>query len=244
MNIVVGVLTTNKSRWQFREVMSNKNTNLRLDEILLFEGLVNEEQVREALEYKKKYGCKIGSHLLRLGYVDETGLIRALERQSGCRGVNLSGIEIPDATIKLIPAKVAMVRRIVPYEFDAENNVLCVACEDPNDESLFEELSFVADGTTIELYIAPEISIKAAIANYYFEAAEQSTTSTLAIERPMTLASETDAYEDLPDPNHHVTSDEVLQGNEQGGPYIGAVLLVTDDLEADAPLRQAMELLK
>jgi DNA-binding response OmpR family regulator len=222
--------------------MSNKSTNLRLDEILLFEGLVNEEQVREALEYKKQYGCKIGSHLLRLGYVDEAGLLMALERQSGCRGVNLSGIDIPGATIKLIPAKVAMARRIVPFEFDAENNVLSVACEDPNDESLFEELSFVAEGTTIELYIAPEISIKAAIAIYYFEAAEQSTTSTLAMERTVTFASETDADENSPDTNDHVTSDEVQQDNESGGPYIGAVLLVTDDLEADAPLRQAMEL--
>ncbi len=70
--------------------MDSKTPKMRLDEILLSEGLVSEEQIREALLRQKAYGGKFGSQLLYHRYIDETGLVMALAIQFDCEGVVLS----------------------------------------------------------------------------------------------------------------------------------------------------------
>jgi len=147
--------------------MGKDSCKLRLDEILINEGLITEAQIKEALARQKKYGGKFGSHLLHHGYVDEAGLVRALAKQFSCDGVVLSKLDIPEIILKFIPRRLAIARRIIPFDYDLENNVLKIACEDPNDESLISEISFVARGKKVKFYIAAELALDDAIAKFY-----------------------------------------------------------------------------
>ncbi|MDF1544202.1 MAG: DUF4388 domain-containing protein [bacterium] len=139
----------------------------RLDEYLIELGLASESEIKIALNHQKVYGGKFGSHLLHHGFVDEEGLIRALSEQFDCKGVILSKKNIPMAVIEMIPHDFAYSRLVVPYEKDDSTQTLRVACEDPSDEELFNELDFVVKDWTIDLYIAAELSLVNAIEKYY-----------------------------------------------------------------------------
>ncbi len=139
----------------------------RLDEILLSEGLISEEQIKHALERQKSCGGKFGSQLMHHGDIDEAGLVKALAIQFGCDGVVLSKLEIPEIILKFIPRRLAVARKAVPFDYDIENNLLKIACEDPADESLINEICFVTRGKKIKLYIAAEIALNNAVAKYY-----------------------------------------------------------------------------
>ena len=62
--------------------MSKANNTLRIDEILLDQGIASEEEIREALEYQREHGGRIGSHLIRLGFVTEEQLLKLKELQA------------------------------------------------------------------------------------------------------------------------------------------------------------------
>lgn len=141
----------------------------RLDEILLEQGLVTEAQVREALMRQRAHGGKFGSQLLYHRFIDETSLVKALAQQFDCEGVVLSTLNISPDIINQIPKKVALSRKVIPFEYDSTANVLKIACEDPTDQTLLNELGFLARGREIRLYVAPEIVINTAIARHYLE---------------------------------------------------------------------------
>ena len=139
----------------------------RLDEILISEGLVSEEQIKDALMRQKAHGGKFGSQLLYHRYIDEARLVKALSIQMNCEGVILSQVDIHEMILKMIPEKVAVARNIIPFDYDPSHNQLKIACDDPNDVDLRNELQFVARGKDVKLYVAVEVAINTAINKYY-----------------------------------------------------------------------------
>ena len=206
--------------------MSEKITTLRIDEILLFDGLVTEEHIKTALEYQREHGGRIGSHLVRLGYLNEAGLIQALAKQFDCESVVLGDADIPRKIIKLIPSNVAVARRVIPFDYDSKTNILKVACDNPNNEDLINELNFVAAGKKVQLFIAAEMALGAAVAKHYvagIKAPSGSSEAPLSNTGEMTASSLEDSG----------TIDEL--------PPRGSILLVTDERDADRPLAQALD---
>jgi len=147
--------------------MTDNPQHPRLDEILVREGLVSEEQVREALLRQKAHGGKLGSQLLYHRHIDEAGLVKALTLQFDCEGVILSNLNIPEHVVAMIPERVVLAREVIPFDYDPENNILKIACENPSDKSLIDELNFVGAGKQIKLFVAAELALKTAIAKYY-----------------------------------------------------------------------------
>jgi DNA-binding response OmpR family regulator len=147
--------------------MWDKKKDKRLDQILLKNDIITEEQLKEILKYQKEQGGKLGSHLLIQGYIDEENLINALSEQFDCHGVVLSDIKIPNAVYNLIPKNIAAARKIIPFEYDDQTNTVKIACENPTDKSLKNELEFLVKGKNIDLFLAVELSINAAIARHY-----------------------------------------------------------------------------
>jgi len=147
--------------------MKQVTKKLRLDEILLMQGSITQEQIAEALMRQKVSGGKFGSQLLFHRYIDEKTLVDALAAQFNCDSVVLSNLEIEESVIQLIPAKQAIVRRVLPFEYDKKSNTLKIACEDPSDPNLDNELGFAARGKLIKLYVASELALETAINKYY-----------------------------------------------------------------------------
>jgi len=143
------------------------NKKIRLDEILLKENLINEEQIAEALLRQKVHGGRLGSQLLYYRYISESDLVKALGIQHDCEGVTLANRQIPEAALKLVPPKLVNTRRIVPFEYDQQTLTLKIACIDPSDQSLINELNFMVPGKKVKLYVAAELAIEVAINRYY-----------------------------------------------------------------------------
>jgi DNA-binding response OmpR family regulator len=139
----------------------------RLDQILIDEGIISEEAIGEALLRQRAHGGRFGSQLLYHRYLTEAQLVRALSIQLGCPGVVISDKEIPESVVRMVPARVALARKVMPFEHDPRTSVLKIACADPTDSSLVNELAFVTSGVTIELQAAAEIALDTVIAKYY-----------------------------------------------------------------------------
>jgi len=196
----------------------------RLDQILIREGLISEEQVKEALTRQKAHGGRLGSQLLYHRYIDEAGLVRALTIQLGCKGVVLSDIEIPEIVVKMIPAKVAVARKVVPFDYIPDANVLKVACEDPTDTDLKNELDFVSRGKTVQLFVAAELSLDTLIARHYHG-------QEVSLEDRQLL--------EIPDEATDTGEIEILNADSEDSGGAPKVLLVTDE-EYNRPLVQSL----
>ena len=86
----------------------------KLGEILVRENLITSEQLRETLEYQRANGGRLGSNLVRLGYVSDDVVTAVLSRQYGVPSINLDLFQIDADVIKLISEDVALKYSILP----------------------------------------------------------------------------------------------------------------------------------
>ena len=86
----------------------------RLGEILIKESLITSEQLRQALEHQKSSGGRLGTCLMKLGFISEDEITGVLSRQYGVPSINLKFYEVDAAVIKLIPQDTAVRYQIVP----------------------------------------------------------------------------------------------------------------------------------
>ncbi len=207
--------------------MSRNTRKHRLDDILVKKGLISKSQIKEALMRQKAHGGKFGSQLLFHRYIDEAGLVKALATQLSCEGVVLAKLDIPKTVIKFIPKKVAVARKVIPFDYDSKKNLVKIACEDPTDQSLADELNFVVQGKEIKLYVAAELALNTAIAKHYM-GRNVSLDDNLLLEIPDEA---TDTGE-RPVPALDEEQQEISDSR-------GVVLLVTDE-EYSGPLLQSI----
>ncbi len=147
--------------------MEPKTERLRLDEILTRQGKLSETQLKVALIFQKIYGGKLASHILHHGYMNESELVDALSEHFACPGVVLANQDIPKSTLELIPKNVVIARRVIPFAYDVNQNLLSVACENPADKSLIMELTRITGNANIKLFVAVETSLNLAIGRHY-----------------------------------------------------------------------------
>lgn len=116
-------------------------TRRKLGEILQKWGLVNEQQVDEALTVAKANRKRIGEVLVELGHVSETDVAKALANQFNMEYIDL---DQPDAisreNLELLPPDVVKKYLVLPIE--QENGKLKVLVHDPMDLDLLDDLSF------------------------------------------------------------------------------------------------------
>ncbi len=139
-----------------------------LGDILLLEGVITEEQLREAISLQKKEGGKLGEVLIKLGYLNEEQMIIALSRQLSFPYASLS-------SGKLKPAPDQNLESLIPYDFALKNlvlplfrnlNSLTVAMYDPLDLLLIDNLKKLT-GCEINPIISTRSDILSAIENFY-----------------------------------------------------------------------------
>jgi type IV pilus assembly protein PilB len=142
----------------------------RLGELLVKEKLISPEQLHKALEEQKRTGGRLGFNLTKLGFISETDLTNFLSRQYGVPSINLSEFEIDPAVVKLIPEDVVQKYQIMPI--NRAGSTLIVAMSDPSNIFAVDDIKFLT-GYNVEVVVAAEASIKAAIDRYYDQGAQQ-----------------------------------------------------------------------
>ncbi|PYM04932.1 MAG: type II secretion system protein GspE, partial [Candidatus Rokuibacteriota bacterium] len=76
------------------EIKIGQPVSRRLGDLLIAEGLIDQEQLQKALAEQKGTREKLGSVLVRLNLVDEDQLIGFLSRQYGVPSVTVSRLDI------------------------------------------------------------------------------------------------------------------------------------------------------
>ncbi|MCK4666148.1 type IV-A pilus assembly ATPase PilB [Candidatus Dependentiae bacterium] len=135
--------------------------------MLISAGLVTTEQVETALKEQGKSGDRLGSVLVRLGFVDEDKMINFLGKKFNVMTINLNYFEIDESVLDAIPAESAIKYQIIPIE--KLGSTLTVAMVDPSNFAMIQDLKFITK-CEIEPVITTESSLKEAIAKYYGDA--------------------------------------------------------------------------
>ena len=139
----------------------------RLGRLLQTSGLISEEQLEKALLDQKKEGGRLGSTLVKLGFVTEDQLLQFLSRQYGIPSVDLNRLEIDAAVTKLIPTDVVQKYHVVPVK--RAGAVLSVAMVDPTDMFAIDDIKFMT-GYEVVPMVATEGAITNSINKYYDQA--------------------------------------------------------------------------
>lgn len=136
----------------------------RLGDLLVRENLITKDQLEKALGEQKTSGMRLGYCLVKLGFVQETEISKALARQYRIPAVDLSRFEVDAKITKLIPAEVAVKHTVLPLK--REGRVLTVAMADPTNVTVIEDLKFI---TRYDIFpvIAGEYTLRQAIEKYY-----------------------------------------------------------------------------
>ncbi|NQT46355.1 MAG: type II secretion system ATPase GspE [Candidatus Omnitrophica bacterium] len=135
-----------------------------LGQLLLDMGLVNEDQLKSALEQQQQSGNLLGRTLVDMGFVKEDDILKALGAQTGMEFIELDKMELDDAVIDMLSAPLAKTYRIVPVKFDGES--ITIAMSDPMNINALDDLRFMLN-KNIKAVIAREKDIDSALHKYY-----------------------------------------------------------------------------
>jgi type IV pilus assembly protein PilB len=136
----------------------------RLGEILIKESLITSDQLRQALDHQKTNGGRLGTCLMKLGFVSDDEITGALSRQYGVPSINLKYYEVDASVIKLIPQDTAVRYQIVPLS--RVGATLTIAMTDPTNVFAMDDIKFMT-GFNVEPVVASETAITEAITKFY-----------------------------------------------------------------------------
>src|SRR5215217_4879500 len=143
----------------FRAQMSAK-----LGEILVRENLISPQHLREALDYQRENGGRLGFNLVKLGLISDDMITAVLSRQYGIPSVNLDLFNIDPSVISLIPQEVAQKHSVLPLS--RVGATLTLAMVDPTNVFALDDVKFMT-GLNVEPVVVAEGSVQQAIAKYY-----------------------------------------------------------------------------
>ena len=136
----------------------------KLGEILVRENLITPSQLREALEYQRANGGRLGANLVKLGIISDDVITTVLSRQYGVQSINLELFQIEKSTISLIAQEVALKYSVLPVA--KVGATLTLAMADPTNVFAMDDIKFMT-GLSVEPVIASETSLRLAISKYY-----------------------------------------------------------------------------
>lgn len=157
----------------------------RLGEMLLEAELIDRFQLESGLSFQRNVGGRIGSALVRLGYIAEETILQFLDEQDRFERVELGGVDIPVDVLTVLPVSRMIEKMVIPVKWETLGRVrsLVVAMTDPTNQTLIAELEFIA-GVGIKAVVAAEAEIEAAL-NRYFPQGRLSTQPLNVQETPM-----------------------------------------------------------
>jgi type IV pilus assembly protein PilB len=135
-----------------------------LGELLVREELIDINQLEKARGEQKNAGGRLGTALVKLGYIDDSQLAEFLSKQYQVPSIDLANFEIDPEAIKLVPKNVCEKHGVIPVS--KAGTSLVIAMADPSNIFVRDDLQFITRHK-IEPVVAPEPQIQAAIDRNY-----------------------------------------------------------------------------
>jgi type IV pilus assembly protein PilB len=189
----------------------------KLGEILVRENLISPQHLRQALDYQREHGGRLGFNLVKLGLVSDDTITAILSRQYGIPSVNLELFDIEESVLRLIPQEVAQKYSVLPLS--RVGATLTLAMVDPTNVFAMDDIKFMT-GLNVEPVVVAEASVQQAISKYYSTTREielASVTPDFAVSGNGNSFSEADLVSlDSLDLDHSVAEEvEVFEENDE-----------------------------
>ncbi|MBM4135350.1 MAG: type IV-A pilus assembly ATPase PilB [Nitrospira sp.] len=136
----------------------------KLGQLLVASKIISEEQLKEAMNLQRRDGGRLGTNLVKLGYITEEKLVTFLSKQYGIPTINLDDYKIDPSVLKLIPVDMAMKYLIMPVA--RVGATLTIAMADPSNVFAIDDVKFMT-GYNVEVVVSSESSILNAISTNY-----------------------------------------------------------------------------
>ena len=137
----------------------------RLGEILVHEGYVTEDQVKEALIKQSNFGLKLGETMIKLGYLTEEQLLKALNMELGYDIVDEKELmDLDIEVVRRIPEPYAVENRVIALHEDADGMVVAMA--DPDNLTVLDSLKKIL-GTNVKPKLISDSMLHDTIEKYY-----------------------------------------------------------------------------
>ncbi|MGO8765450.1 MAG: GspE/PulE family protein, partial [Limisphaerales bacterium] len=135
-----------------------------LADVLVDLGVLTADQLANARNEAHASGVGVIDFLLANNVVRQSDVTQAKAAQFGAEVVQLTGMQIPDESISIIPRHVAKKYRVIPL-FKTDGKV-ALAISDPSDINTIDSLTHLL-GAEIEPRVASDAEIEAALNKYY-----------------------------------------------------------------------------
>jgi type IV pilus assembly protein PilB len=121
-------------------------------------------QLQEALDHQRANGGRLGTNLVKLGFVQDEDIASLLGRQYGVPAITLAQFELDAAVVRLVPAETAVKYQVIPVGRSA--TALTLAMTDPTNVFAMDDIKFMT-GLHVEPVVASESAVREAITRYY-----------------------------------------------------------------------------
>ena len=140
----------------------------KIGRVLTKLGVVTREQVHEALAVQKSRSQKVqlGKLLIELGYCQQRDVDRALAGQAGMEFVDLSSVELDEATVGAIPGENARAYQCIPIAYNPSGRKLKIAIKSPDNFQAIDDLRLLMN-FNVEAVVADSASIDRLLAQHY-----------------------------------------------------------------------------
>ena len=136
----------------------------RLGDRLVAEKLITTEQLQRALAEQKGSADKLGTILVRLGFITEDSLVSFLSKQYSIPAITVAQVDPDPDVLKLVPEQIAKKHSVLPIK--RTGNTLTLAMADPTNVFALDDVGFMT-GLQIQPVVASEAAIRKAFERLY-----------------------------------------------------------------------------
>ncbi len=191
----------------------------RLGDLLVKEKVITPEQLDKAIKMQKENGFRLGSALVKLGFLSDEDVTNFLSRQYGVPAINLSYFEIDGSVVKLVPYETAKRYQILPLSRVGAS--LSIAMVDPTNVFAMDDIKFMT-GFNIEPVVASEAAIMEGIEKAYSVSREED------LEKVMASVNEMDTDVELAADEQDLGLDQ-LEKQAEEAPIVKLVNIILSD---------------
>jgi len=132
----------------------------KFGQLLIQYGLINNNQLEEALKLQAQVGGSIGSILVELGYITIEKLLEFLSKHFNVPSVDLYNLTLEPSIIKKLPLDTIKKYKVLPIAI--KEKFITLAMVNPNNSAVIRDLEFIL-GRPIQPVVIPSYQMTAAL---------------------------------------------------------------------------------
>jgi len=138
----------------------------QLGRFLIEQKFLNSEKLNKALAEQRRTGIRLEKLLVKLGFVKESEIQKALKHHFRVDYFDIRDRKIPEEVLDFIPQHVIKQYKIIPVDIDKDEKKLTLAMCNPSDVVAIDHVSLIT-GFTVQPVVTTEADILDFMNEYY-----------------------------------------------------------------------------